>query len=39
MKRFKVRSKRDRRIFSKTASNVRSENFIYLMPTRGGHRM
>lgn len=39
MKRYPVDSRRDRRVFSRTADNVHSVNFMYLRPQRGGRRM
>lgn len=39
MKRYPVNRSKDRRIFSRTADNVHSVNYMYLRPQRGGRRM
>lgn len=39
MKRYHVNRGKDRRIFSRTAENMHSVNFMYLRPQRGGRRL
>lgn len=39
MKRKPVSFKTDRRVFTRTADNVHSANFMFMRPTRGGYRM
>lgn len=38
MRRQKMYGRKDKKIFSKTADNVHSENFRFLRPMRGGYR-
>lgn len=39
MKRYPVSKGKDRKVFSKTAQNVHSVNFMFLAPSRGGRRL
>lgn len=39
MKRYSVKGRQDRRVFTRTADNVHSVNFMYLSPQRGGRRL
>jgi len=39
MKRFPVSPKKDKKVFTRTAQDVHSVNFMYARPLRGGRRM